>query len=53
MIRFDDVYRNRRVLVTGHTGFKGVGYRFGFQSSVRKFMGTRLHRKPPPIISIY
>ncbi len=23
MIRFDDVYRNRRVLVTGHTGFKG------------------------------
>ena len=25
-------FENKSVLITGHTGFKGVGYRFGFKN---------------------
>jgi hypothetical protein len=26
---FKGYYKNKRVIVTGHTGFKGAGYQFG------------------------
>lgn len=31
---FDNFYKGKRVLVTGHTGFKGSGFPFGFMNLV-------------------
>ena len=48
MILFGDVYRNRRVLVTGHTGFKGSWLAFWLNQLGAKVAGISLDPRTKP-----
>jgi len=48
MIAFDDVYKNRRVLLTGHTGFKGSWLALWLKSLGAKITGLALTPNTTP-----
>ena len=35
-------WKNKKVLITGHTGFKEAGYQFGLRCWVQKYLDIQL-----------
>ncbi len=48
MIQFDDIYRGKRVLITGHTGFKGSWFSFWLSQLGAQLCGVSLDPESRP-----